>query len=72
MESFLRKLLFSFFLIITINGCEKNPTVFVNEQTLIGKIQDNSKIAKFLGVPFAEAPINSLRWQKPFPFNPRN
>lgn len=60
------------YLIITIalsglSACENNPTISTNGEKLIGRYHENTDIAVFLGVPFAEPPIGDLRWQEPVP-----
>jgi para-nitrobenzyl esterase len=52
---------FSIFLV----GCERQPSVAVDGQLLVGKTVD--EVAIFLGVPFAEPPVGDLRWRAPQP-----
>jgi len=53
--------LISLILLTTIiSACENAPRVEIDNQTLIGKYSQNKKIASFLGIPFAEAPVGKL------------
>lgn len=68
----MKKIILMCLLIMPIIGCEQDPSVFVNNQTLIGKFHADTNISAFLGIPFAEPPLDDLRWHKPIPFEPRN
>jgi para-nitrobenzyl esterase len=41
------------------------PGVEVDGELLVGKYTDDSMVAEFLGVPFAEPPVGDLRWKAP-------
>ena len=65
--------LISLILLTTIiSACENAPRVEIDNQTLIGKYSQNKKIASFLGIPFAEAPVGKLRWAAPIPYKSKN
>jgi para-nitrobenzyl esterase len=54
-------------LALTLPACSRAPSVVVDTETLVGSYVEDGKVAAFLGVPFAEAPIGSLRWHAPQP-----
>ena len=68
----MKKILVMCLLTLSIIGCQQDPSVFANNQTLVGKFHEDTDIAVFLGVPFAEPPLKDLRWHKPLPFKPKN
>ena len=53
---------------ILLTGCGSSaPAVSVNGEMLTGKYIEDGKVAAFLGVPFAEPPVGTLRWRAPQP-----
>ena len=54
------------FAIIALAGCEAPPSVTVDDELLVGKYVGEN-VATFLGVPFAEPPVDDLRWRAPQP-----
>ena len=71
--------IYLFFMVLLLNGCETTQLVKVksdknllsletklttNNGPVIGFI-DQMGIKKWLGIPFAEPPINELRWRAP-------
>lgn len=55
------------FFCMTISACSGQPQVQVGDQVLLGEFVENSRVAAFKGVPFAEPPLGDLRWRKPQP-----
>jgi len=68
----MKQILIIFLSFVSLIACESPPQVTIDNQTLIGKYHGNTKIASFLGIPFAEPPINNLRWSAPRAFIPKN
>ena len=68
-DSAMHRLISLILLTTIISACENAPRVEIDNQTLIGKYSQNKKIASFLGIPFAEAPVGKLRWADPFHIN---
>jgi para-nitrobenzyl esterase len=60
-----------FFVLVALilSACDNAPLVDVDGETLAGKYVEDGKVAAFLGVPFAEAPIGDLRWRTPQPLS---
>ncbi|HIE88833.1 MAG TPA: hypothetical protein EYP91_18745, partial [Gammaproteobacteria bacterium] len=60
-----------FFVLVALilSACDNAPLVGVDGETLAGKYVEDGKVAAFLGVPFAEAPIGDLRWRTPQPLS---
>ena len=50
---------------LAIAACERAPLVEVNGETLQGMYIEDTGVAAFLGVPFAEPPVGELRWRAP-------
>lgn len=50
---------------LAIAACERAPLVEVNGETLQGMYVEDTGVAAFLGVPFAEPPVGELRWRAP-------
>lgn len=61
-----------FFLLLSSSSYAQTPKVVTPEVTYIGqKSPRNSNTNQFIGIPFAKAPINNLRWRAPAPFEHR-
>ncbi len=59
-------------LMFCIAGCDRQPELAVNGETLRGEwTGDTDAAAVFRGVPFAEPPLGELRWRAPQPFRAR-
>ena len=71
--------LYIILLLITISGCETSKSInydlninkvstetyrITNDTEILGSI-DSSGVYKWLGIPYAEKPINDLRWRAP-------
>ena len=69
--------LYIILLLITISGCETSKSInydlninkvstetyrITNDTEILGSI-DSSGVYKWLGIPYAEKPINDLRWR---------
>ena len=68
----MRKFLIFYIFVTAISGCSNEPKVDVENQTLIGKYHQNTDIAAFLGIPFAEPPVDELRWSAPVHYQAKN
>ncbi len=66
-NSFLTQIIVISLACIGFSACSQNPMVIANKENLIGYYHKNTKIASFLGIPFAAPPIGNLRWQGPIP-----
>lgn len=55
------------FILCNLNECADNPYVTIKWGKIKGAYKEinGTKIAKFIGIPYAEAPINELRFAKP-------
>ena len=62
----LRNLLFVSFLCFISFEIFSDPSFRIDSTSIIGTKSSNN-IDIYLGVPFAEPPINDLRWEKPNP-----
>lgn len=51
--------------LLVLAACASPPVAEVDRETLVGAYHADTGVAAFLGVPFAAAPIGSLRWQAP-------
>ncbi len=59
-------------LCVLLASCGRAPVAHANKEELQGHWSDQSQdVAEFLGVPFAQPPIGSLRWSAPQPNVPR-
>ena len=50
-----------------VNGSEIFPELLLGSGKVRGVYVHNGSVAKYLGIPFAEPPIGTLRWQPPKP-----
>ena len=62
----MKKLCF-LFAAIGLSACDQAPVVYANGEALSGMYVEDGKVAAFLGVPFAEPPVDDLRWSAPQP-----
>ena len=60
-------LFFAAFLLVALSACSRGPEVYVDSELLIGQYHEDTSIAVFRGVPFAEPPLGDLRWRAPRP-----
>jgi para-nitrobenzyl esterase len=49
------------------SACSRAPEVLIDGELLVGEMHEDTSIAVFRGVPFAEPPIDDLRWRAPQP-----
>lgn len=56
----------------TLSACTKKEEVTLQVQTKYGILEgfEENGVKKFLGVPFAQAPVGELRWKAPQPVQP--
>jgi para-nitrobenzyl esterase len=54
-------------LLVSLCACSPSPEVLVDDELLLGEFHDDSSVAVFRGVPFAEPPLGDLRWRAPQP-----
>jgi len=64
--------LFLVLAVTVVGACVSNdvpplPSVTVAGELLVGKYVEDTQVATFLGVPFAEPPVGHLRWRAPQP-----
>ena len=59
--------IFLVLLVFGMTACSRAPEILVDGETLIGEYAEDSSIAVFRGVPFAEPPVGDLRWRAPQP-----
>ncbi len=68
--TYLKNFLGIFFLTLIFNSYVQAENIIINSektefQGIIAKEKNNNKVYSFLGIPFAEPPINDLRWRAP-------
>jgi para-nitrobenzyl esterase len=61
------RFIISALLLIGLCACSRSPEVFIDDELLIGEFHEDTSIAVFRGVPFAEPPLGDLRWRAPQP-----
>ena len=49
---------------------DQQPIIFIEETKLLGISHDNNEVEMFLGLPFADPPVDDLRWEKPIAWIP--
>ena len=49
---------------------DQQPIIFIEETKLLGISHDNNEVEMFLGLPFADPPVDDLRWEKPVAWIP--
>lgn len=54
---------------LALSACSRSPSVTVDGEILNGMHLEDGKVAAFLGVPFAAAPVGDLRWRAPQPLS---
>ncbi|MDH3265341.1 MAG: carboxylesterase family protein [Gammaproteobacteria bacterium] len=58
--------------VVVLGACRQDPSVAVDGERLTGKFVADGKVAAFLGVPFAEPPLDDLRWRAPQPLTTKH
>jgi len=58
-------------LLLALSACSRSPEVSVDGELLVGEYHEDTSIAVFRGVPFAEPPLGDLRWRAPQPLQTR-
>ena len=59
------------FLITSYVECNQNTiSVRIKNGEIVGRVDDSTGVTTFLGVPYAQPPIEVLRFKKPLPLEP--